>query len=1364
MSFVPGLHKTSVNPDDGAVIQDIRAKFKLRLLGFPALAAPDGIHVTGLGPGKPLAMLAYLAVRHEARRDELVDLLWGEVNETNARNAFRQALHRLRAALGEEILPMDRERVELICDGGLETDRDAFLSALERGAVAEAIDAYRGDFLDGFELGESGFDSWVEAERTRLKGRFELALREGAEASLAAGRWLEALQYVQRLTAVAPYDEAAALLEANVLVAAGRGSEALMSLRRHVQTLKDQLDLQASPKVREMITRIERADTNREAPSPTRAKEIPFVGRELEIATLMAFVRELATERGTAVTIEGPAGIGKSRLVNEFIGRARALGPLLVLRGRERPTNAALPYASVAEALRSAIRAPGIGGTGRHLLSEAARILPELRDNFDLPDPPPIDAEGGRLRFFEGIAALIDSIAYEQPVCLVLDDMQHASPSTLDLVSYLSARLQTSPVLIVMVNRDGDTVASGGSADSEWRTVRIGPLETEAVERLIDGIVNEAAAAGPLDVQRVAIASDGNPLRAIELGRRALKGELPSADVLSLRDILWSRLQQASPSQRRVFFAAALLRRGCSLRLLASAAHLPELATFDAAQELEQFGLLRQEGDSYVVAHDFTTAFVGELSGMAGRALLAGWAADALAAEPSAPGDELANLYALAGQQAAAFTHARRAAYAAAALGSRTEMHRLLNFALAIAPDQSSRREAEAMLAAIGAGKKLLESPTNAREPIVDSVPPAPAPETRPVSASPDPVVAQTRRLFTPRLAAIVVIGAVATALALAWRRSVIETSGSRVLQDSLLVTERGTARKDLFVVTGALDDAASRRLGIVARSDLPSWASELTLPWIRPVASPKGMVAAERMTGSGTDVYLLAAGAAPVPVAVGGGIDAILGWSPDGGDLLVRRSKALPDGGFDADLWSFHLDGTRVVSSTPIDESPTRSVEEAAWSPDGSRIAWVAQTSAAHQRDVFISLADGSDVENVTDNPGEDYHIAWSSNGNLLAFTSDRNGNPDLYAIEFDGKSRRLWRLTNSPAAEDFASFSPDGRFVAFQSTAGGDAAVYVMAALGGSATRVTPVGGQFSIARWRGVPPTQYADRLRIIGPSSSGPRDSVVVSLFGADPNGNSLLPSSVSVRLLHPSAAKLTSSADTAAHTYVIRPVRQGSVVVIASIPGWRADTLAIEVGGADTGGLSDDFSQGLSRNAWMSLGTPRPFTRSDSGKWALYPNADIEWQSGVLSRRLFSLDESVEVAATFHAPFATRQVAAAQLSIGLVAPDLAAVDSTAPQLPEYVGVVWDGEASRFTYSVGAESKSDPMSSLKPTSTHRVEMKVDKGGSVSFLVDGALRWTSSLRFLGNSSDRRGRLWLGGRATGQTASISDLVVKAK
>lgn len=1369
-----------MNPDDGVVTEEA-VKFRLRLLGYPALTASDGSHVSGLGPGKPLALLAYLAVRGEARRDELVDLLWGEVSEANARNAFRQALHRLRTALGEQIIPMDRDRVELAAGAGLASDRDAFLAALESGDMTGALQVYRGDFLEGFELGEPVFDSWADAERTRLKGRFQSALQNGAEFALASGRWLEALQYVQRLTAIAPFDETAALLEANVLVAAGRTPEALESLRRFSQALREQLDLPPSARVREMVSRIERAEPVRSTAGKPK-DTTPFVGRESDVGRLMALARGLSSEEGATLFVAGAAGIGKSRLVAEFLARARSLGPLLVLRGRERTAGTALPYASVAEALRGALRAPGVAGTGRHLLAEASRILPELRDSFDLPEPGPIGAEGGRLRFFEGIAALLDSAAYEQPVCMVLDDMHLASPSTLDLVAYLTGRLHSSPVLILLLHRDDVdgsqrlTVAPSidASEESAVETLRLGPLPPDAVRQLVESIVLPRDVAGQLDIDRVAEAAAGNPLRAIELARRALNGELPPATLIPLRDILWSRLQKASPSQRRVFFAAALLQRRCSLRLLAAAAHLPELATFDAALELERLGLLAQEADAYVIAHDFTASFLVEASGLAGRALLAGWAADALAAEPSPPSAELANLYAMAGQQSVAFPHARRAVYEAAATGSGQEVHRLLALALALAPDSRSREQVEAMVAAFGSGRKLLESPDSIpvrpldREETTDLPPSPPVPDVSPAAEAP---VRRTnfadkarRPLLTPRLAALLIVGTVATAAAVAWRQSVTAINGPRTLRDTLLVVERGTGRRNrLLGVAGPLSASGQTPFAVSPTDALPAWTASLQLPWIRPTVSPSGIVAIERMAETGTDIYLLSGpGADPRPLVTGPGTDAVLGWAPDGSRILVRRSRTLPDGSFDADLWVYPVLDDRVMPAVPIDSSAARSVEdEAIWSPDGSRIAWVAQAGPAHQRDVFVSRADGGDITNVTENPAEDYHISWSSDGNLLAFTSDRDGNPDLFAVEFEPKARRLWRLTNTPDEEDFASFSPDHRFVAYQSTAGGDAAVYVMPSLGGVAARVTPAGGQFSIAGWRGRPPIGYVERIRIIGPATAEPGDSVLYSLFGSDQDGNTRLPDSVAVVSSDPSiAAVVPVPADEGRHAFMVHFRRAGTARVIASIPGWRHDTLTLQVGTTAATAAADDFSAVFQSDRWLAIGQPRPRVATEQGLAVLYPNADLQWQSGMLSRATLSLGDSVEISAVFRAPFAGRPVAGALLTLGLL-PANTPIDSVAPQFPDYIGLSWDGEASRFIYSVGPQAKSDPQSLIGSDSSHVVRIVIGSSGVVSFFVDGRRRWTSSIRFLGTSTDRRARIWLGGKATATWASISGVKV---
>ncbi len=122
----------------------------------------------------------------------------------------------------------------------------------------DAIELYRNDFLVGLELGELSFDRWADGERTRLRTRFEALLRQGAQGALETGHWDAALSRAEKLTSVAPFDGDAAALEATVLVAGGRTSEALAALRRFAARIKEDLDIPPPQAVRDLTARLER--------------------------------------------------------------------------------------------------------------------------------------------------------------------------------------------------------------------------------------------------------------------------------------------------------------------------------------------------------------------------------------------------------------------------------------------------------------------------------------------------------------------------------------------------------------------------------------------------------------------------------------------------------------------------------------------------------------------------------------------------------------------------------------------------------------------------------------------------------------------------------------------------------------------------------------------------------------------------------------------------------------------------------------------------------------------------------------------------------------------------------------------------
>jgi Tol biopolymer transport system component len=96
-------------------------------------------------------------------------------------------------------------------------------------------------------------------------------------------------------------------------------------------------------------------------------------------------------------------------------------------------------------------------------------------------------------------------------------------------------------------------------------------------------------------------------------------------------------------------------------------------------------------------------------------------------------------------------------------------------------------------------------------------------------------------------------------------------------------------------------------------------------------------------------------------------------------------------------------------------------------------------------QANLFISNADGTGEHSLTQSGSLDYDPAWSSQGDWIAFTSERAGSADLYRIHPDGSG--IERLTDDPAYDDQAAFSPDGTQLVFVSTrAGGRANLWIL------------------------------------------------------------------------------------------------------------------------------------------------------------------------------------------------------------------------------------------------------------------------------------------------------------------------------
>jgi len=134
------------------------------------------------------------------------------------------------------------------------------------------------------------------------------------------------------------------------------------------------------------------------------------------------------------------------------------------------------------------------------------------------------------------------------------------------------------------------------------------------------------------------------------------------------------------------------------------------------------------------------------------------------------------------------------------------------------------------------------------------------------------------------------------------------------------------------------------------------------------------------------------------------------------------------------------------------------------AWSPDGTRIAYV--SFERRKPIVFVhNLVDGSRTV-LADFEGANSAPAWAPDGRRLAITLTRDGVAQIYVVNADGSA--LTRITNSQAIDTEAAWSPDGNTILFTSDRGGSPQIYRMASTGGSAERVTFEGTYNVTPRW--------------------------------------------------------------------------------------------------------------------------------------------------------------------------------------------------------------------------------------------------------------------------------------------------------
>ncbi len=340
-------------------------------------------------------------------------------------------------------------------------------------------------------------------------------------------------------------------------------------------------------------------------PERTEIRRIaaPLVGRHVELGLLRNLYQRSYDEASVhVVTVVGQPGVGKSRLLREFLADVRDTDPRpLVLRGRSIAFGGQIGYHALLDILRTQAGlkdtdAPEIVRAKlaewlRERLPKHTGLLDGLLLTFGADGEAPADPGQLRRMLFETWQALLEALAADGPVIFALEDVHWADDGLLDLIEWVVQNIGTAQIFVVCLARPElrERRSTWGAGGANATTIALKPLRDDDSERLVVALSSQGLS--PEMRHTIAERAQGNPLFIEELVRMLLEGSGPGASIPdTVQAVLTSRIDRLPQDERRVLQAASVIGRTF---WPSSAAPLAGLSEEEAIRAIE--GLIKKE-------------------------------------------------------------------------------------------------------------------------------------------------------------------------------------------------------------------------------------------------------------------------------------------------------------------------------------------------------------------------------------------------------------------------------------------------------------------------------------------------------------------------------------------------------------------------------------------------------------------------------------------------------------------------------------------------------------------------------------------------------------------------------------------------
>jgi DNA-binding SARP family transcriptional activator len=520
-------------------------------------------------------------------RTHLASLLWPNVAEKSRAHRLRQTILQLKKA--GFLVTADRNNVECL-------PRDPRSDVAElAGAGLDAFATHASlEFLPGYSpTFSNAFRDWVDAQREETHALVTRHLVTELNTARTKGDWLTCDRFARQCLKLDPFNESAVLAQAEASAMRGAKTQAIQILDRYlVEVGSDNPNLRLSASVlRKRITyRIPER-------SPIAARECAFVGRDAEMETLTHELLAARHGRGGARLLRGEAGIGKSRLASELTKFAMLDGVQTSKTACrrsdvDRPLSIFVDLAPQLSELRGAL------GCSQETMS-VLKGLTEFDGRATFSSLSVDDSMSAHARMRAAFFDLLDAIADERSVLVVVDDVQWLDASSVRLLAELLPWAKTRKVFFILTERLGTKSLASHFSPDDLPMLTLGPLGSQFGEAIMSEILKESSRPTTSElIQRLLSVGEGNPFFLQELGNHWLETGKQRESPPSVTAIIDERLARLSKEALLALQACAVLDVNTTIERLEGVLEYQSHVLLSAVQELSVAGMLRAEGQT----------------------------------------------------------------------------------------------------------------------------------------------------------------------------------------------------------------------------------------------------------------------------------------------------------------------------------------------------------------------------------------------------------------------------------------------------------------------------------------------------------------------------------------------------------------------------------------------------------------------------------------------------------------------------------------------------------------------------------------------------------------------------------------------